>query len=65
MVIVRKGIVSRVNDPFSQVMNDLKAWFALLRTDTLVESQMGNYFSYEANAIELLNILLLQSWKGK
>lgn len=44
-------------------MNGLKVLFALHRTDILVESLLGNYFSYEAYAIEVLKIPLLQSWK--
>lgn len=64
LAIVRKGIVSRVTDRFSQIMNGLKVLFALHRTDILVESLLGNYFSYEAYAIEVLKIPQLQSWKG-
>lgn len=61
LAIVREGIVSRVTDRFSQIMNGLKVLFALHRTDILVESLLGNYFSYEAYAIEVLKIPLLQS----
>lgn len=61
IVMKKKGIVSRVTDRFSQIMNGLKVLFALHRTDILVESLLGNYFSYDAYAIEVLKIPLLQS----